>query len=133
MALWASPRYLKRRGIPTSPDALAAHDLIQLTPLGDRVRLKSDAGRTIEIDFSGRLASDDPDNLKGFIQRGNGIGLLPDFVGVCDTARTLLTRILPEYGSETVTAYFVYPAQRFVPQVIRAFIARATREAFDAA
>lgn len=132
MALWASPRYLKRRGVPTNPDALAGHDLIRLTPMGERVRLRSVAGRTIEIDFSGRLASDDLDNLKGFIQRGNGIGLLPDFVGACETAQPSLTRVLPEYGSEAVTAHFVYPAQRFVPQVVRAFVALATREGLDA-
>lgn len=127
MALWASPTYLARKGTPSWPEDLRGHDFIRLSPMGQRVSLKNDAGYAIEIDFLGRLASNDMDNLKEFIVRGNGIGLLPDFVG-SGAAVPTLTRVLPEFASDVVTAYFAYPAQRFVPLVVQAFIAVASEQ-----
>jgi DNA-binding transcriptional LysR family regulator len=128
VSLWASHAYLSRMGTPRTQADLAGHAFIRFSRMGDRVELKSSTGDTIEVDFTGRLASDDLDNLRAFVLRGKGIGLLPEFLGEDMTSLSSLVRVLPHYASEVTTVHFAYPAQRFVPQTVRAFIAIATGE-----
>ncbi|AMP37093.1 LysR family transcriptional regulator [Ralstonia solanacearum] len=128
-ALWAAPAYLDRMGHPQQPEDLARHDLIRFSLLGERVALKTATGEVIDVDFASRLASDDLDSVKTYVLRGNGIGLLPEFIGEQAQAPSPLVRVLPAYASEVRTVYFAYPAQRFVPQAVRAFIATATVDA----
>ncbi|WP_234907063.1 LysR family transcriptional regulator [Rhizobium rhizogenes] len=128
IALWAAPSYLERMGTPRTPEELKWHEFIRFTRLRDTVVLKSSTGAAFDADFGGRLASDDFDNLKTLILRGGGIGLLPEFIGEGMGAPSSLVRVLPDYASDVSTVYFAYPAQRFVPQTVRAFIATATGE-----
>ncbi|MEO9900360.1 LysR family transcriptional regulator [Nisaea sp.] len=124
--LWASPGYLKERGVPKTVADLARHDMIRFSSLGESSPLVTSSGEVAEINFSGRLASDDLQNIRTLIARGNGIGLLPDFLGGSSEGETPLVRVLPELCSDPVTVYFAYPAQRFVPLTVKAFIASAT-------
>ncbi|AXV81053.1 LysR substrate-binding domain-containing protein [Ralstonia solanacearum] len=126
---FATCRRLIRMGHPQQPEDLARHDLIRFSLLGERVALKTATGEVIDIDFASRLASDDLDSVKTYVLRGNGIGLLPEFIGEQAQAPSPLVRVLPAYASEVRTVYFAYPAQRFVPQAVRAFIATATVDA----
>jgi DNA-binding transcriptional LysR family regulator len=125
--LWAAPGYLRRRGVPKTPADLARHDLLRFSRLPDTVTLRVGGDEAL-IDFRGRLATDDLDNLRTFILRGAGIGLLPDFLGEQLAKTSAVTRVLPDYVSPARTIYFVFPAQKFVPQTVRAFIGLATDE-----
>jgi DNA-binding transcriptional LysR family regulator len=118
--LWAAPEYLRKRGIPRTPADLAGHDLLRFSRLPETVMLKANATEAL-VDFQGSFATDDLDNLRTFVLRGAGIGLLPEFLGE-ELARTAVTRVLPDYFTPMRTIYFVYPAQKFVPQTVRAFI-----------
>jgi DNA-binding transcriptional LysR family regulator len=125
--LWATPGYLHRRGVPKTPADLTRHDLLRFSRLPETVKLRA-SGNEALIDFRGRFATDDLDNLRTFILRGAGIGLLPDFLGEKLAKTSAVTRVLPDYVSPVRTLYFVFPAQRFVPQTVRAFIALAMDE-----
>jgi DNA-binding transcriptional LysR family regulator len=59
-------------------------------------------------------------SCRTFVQTGSGIGLLPDFIGAHGAAP--LVRVLPDIASAPISARFVYPAQRFLPRGVRAFI-----------
>jgi DNA-binding transcriptional LysR family regulator len=119
--LWAAPAYLIKRGIPKTPADLARHDLLRFSRLPETVMLKANTNEAL-IDFQGRFATDDLDNLRTFVLRGAGIGLLPEFLGEELAKTAAVTRVLPEYFTPMRTIYFVYPAQKFVPQTVRAFI-----------
>ena len=121
LALWAAPAYLKRAGTPTSPAGLSGHELISSSTMPRRAKLKSAEGTT-EIDFDGRLSADDFGTLRTFVLRGSGIGMLPEFVGTGLAAEGRLVRLLPGHATEAVTFHFAYPAQKFVPLTVRAFI-----------
>lgn len=122
IGLWASENYLKRHGVPQTVEDLAQHEMIEMT-LGRReVKLLDKDGIAAEIDFSGRLATDDMQNCRTFIENGAGIGPLPDFMGRDLSGSNRLVRVLPNLASATATAYFVYPAQRFLSQNVRTFI-----------
>ena len=125
--LWAAPGYLRRRGVPKTPADLTQHDLLRFSRLPDTVALRASADKAL-IDFRGRFATDDLDTLRTYLVRGAGIGLLPDFLGEQLAKTSAVTRVLPDYVSLRRTIYFVFPAQKFVPQTVRAFIGLAMDE-----
>jgi DNA-binding transcriptional LysR family regulator len=122
--LYAAPSYLRRRGVPKTPADLAEHDLLRFSRLPETLSLRS-GGDQVFIDFRGRFATDDLDNLRTFVARGAGIGLLPEFLGEELAKTSAVSRLLPDYVSPMRTIYFVFPAQKFVPQTVRAFIGLA--------
>ncbi len=125
IGLWASPVYVARMGLPKRPGDLSSHRFVTFTKLPKGLKLRS-GRKSFTLDFEGRIASDDLENVRTFLLRGNGIGVLPEFAGQELGGTTPLVRILPEFTSETATIFLAYPAQRFVPHAIRAFIAIAT-------
>jgi DNA-binding transcriptional LysR family regulator len=127
VALWASPAYLERMGVPAGPRDLARHHLIRFSRWPRMFALKS-AGADVTIDCDGRVSTDDLGTLRNFIMRGMGIGLLPEYVGEESAAERSLARVLPDLATETRPLYFAYPQQKFVPRVVRAFIEMATQE-----
>jgi DNA-binding transcriptional LysR family regulator len=67
-----------------------------------------------------RVRADDMQTIRTLSARGTGIALLPDFP---DTTRSgELVRVLPDYGMESGTLYFVYPPGKFTPVNVKAFI-----------
>jgi DNA-binding transcriptional LysR family regulator len=128
LALWASQAYVQRRGIPQTPANLSDHVFLRLSILDERFVLKSAEGDTVDLSFPSRLASDDFSSLKAFIERGYGIGVLPDFIGDDAASVAPLVRVLPGYMSELITVYLAYPMQRFVPKSVQAFIEIAIEE-----
>jgi DNA-binding transcriptional LysR family regulator len=120
IGLWAARTYLEQAGMPKRPRDLQKHPFLGLGRLRSNVALKSAKGELLDLDLQARLSSDDFNTLKAFIQRGAGIGLLPDFMGRDPTAG--LAPVLADYQSALVPVYFAYPSQRFVPHTVRAFI-----------
>lgn len=119
--LWASPDYLARHGTPHRPADLANHSFIGLVhrlPIGVKLRSGS---KTLALPQAPRILCDDIASIRIYVERGNGIGLLPNAFGL----ESGLVRIFPDYCSETGTASLVYPAQKFVPPAVKAFIATA--------
>lgn len=128
LGLWASAGYLARRGVPRSVDELAEHEFIWFSPMPESFLLLLD-GQPYALPARTRIRADDMQTIRAFVQRGAGIGLLPDF-NATDSGAPLV-RVLPELGTESAAAYFVYPAQRFLTVKVRAFMdmARPVAEA----
>lgn len=124
--LWAAKSYLQRFGLPRTRSDLSKHTLLRLSRLQPGFTLKSPAGETINLESPSRIATDDFSNLKALIQRGRGIGVLPDFMGEESGSAGSLVKVLSNYRSDIVSIYFAYPTQRFVPKTVQAFIAVAT-------
>jgi len=78
----------------------------------------ADARSRIEVKPAGRLAVDDPGTMRILLLRGEGIGLLPDYLA----RDTPLVRVLPKWTWMSGALSFVYPGQRFVPANVRTFI-----------
>ncbi len=123
LALFASKAYLKSAGAPQDPADLQRHAFVTLSRLKGGPVLTSPTGDVIDLDRPTRLVTDDFGTLKTFLQRGAGIGLLPDFMG--HDAGAGLAPVLPAYTSQAAPVFFAYPAQRFVSPSVRAFIGLA--------
>lgn len=118
LGLWASPAYATRRGLPVTIEELAGHELIGFTRTPESFRLIGPDGASVRLPPPGRLGADDMQTVRAFVLSGFGIGLLPDAV----TPRSDLVPVLPEYSTEQVHVFFVYPAQRFMSANVRGFM-----------
>ena len=125
LALRAAPAYVERNGAPLEAADLADHTTISLASRSKRLLLRSSNGGG-EMEFTGRLAIDDFGAIRSAIVSGVGVGMLPDFAGEELMRQGRLVPVMPEFGSDPLTLYLVYPAQKFAPQTVRAFIALAT-------
>ncbi len=120
LGLWATQDYLDRHGTPRAPAELAGHNLVRLSRDTGALDLRDAEGRPVPLDMPARIEADDMQSCRSFALAGAGIAILPDFIGTAPDAP--LVRILPRIASAPIAPAFVYPAQRFVPRTLRAFI-----------
>jgi DNA-binding transcriptional LysR family regulator len=102
---------------------LAAYQLLRFSQ-SDGIRL-TDGKQSFQIAAAARLQADDFETLRGLASLGDGIVFLPSFLCAGEEKRERLVRVLPRWRGEKVSLSIVYPAQKFVPAKVRAFIAVA--------
>lgn len=121
--LCASPAYLKRRGVPKSPDDLAAHDCLPLSREGSRAvwRLRDPGGKEVSVRVRGPLESNLGEVLRDAALAGVGIALHSTW-HVCEDLRAgRLQQVLPRYSPPESGIYAVMPQRRLVLPRARAF------------
>lgn len=64
--------------------------------------------------------------VHGAVLQGGGMSVLPDFLVADDLAHGRLVRILPDWRLPSGAVYSVYPAARFRPPKVTAFVAMLT-------
>jgi DNA-binding transcriptional LysR family regulator len=120
----AAPRWLRKHGVPRTPEALAACEcLVQVSPAGAIVRWalrRRDEERRVEV--RGRLRTNAPSALRTLALDGAGVAYLPEWLVADDLAAKRLRRVLPAWRSPPITAWAVYRTElRGAPRV-RAFL-----------
>lgn len=126
LELWtaASAVYLARRGVPRTPQELAAHEWIALsvlpTPWTYTYTLRSD--RKVSVRMRGAISSASSSAVKSLVMAGAGIGAFPDSTIRAEVEAGRLTRLLPHCGMQKLFLYAVYPGTREAPAKTRAFI-----------
>ncbi|HVJ90845.1 MAG TPA: LysR family transcriptional regulator [Labilithrix sp.] len=130
LGLYASSKYVKRRGTPTSLDDLATHDCILLrTDAGFmQWKLTSTSGAEQLVEPRGAISADDISFLKKAVLAGGGIALLPSFFVLREERANKLVRVLPDWRLSGATLHVVYPSARYVPQRVIAFRDYLVRE-----
>jgi DNA-binding transcriptional LysR family regulator len=122
IVLCAAPDYLARRGLPTKPEELAAHDcLIYGTQLREEWHLVGPAGEQ-RVRVAGRLASSNGDLLACAAADGLGIAMLPTFIVGAHLQTGTLQRILPDWSPPERAIYAIYPPNRHLAAKVRLFI-----------
>jgi DNA-binding transcriptional LysR family regulator len=131
--IYAAPSYLKRHGIPKSPEDIDQHRVIVYgndtrPPVEDidwllRAGTRKDKPRRPILRVNSVYA------ILRAVQSGLGLASLPEFMV---TEGTALVRVLPELQGPRIDAYFVYPeelrnSKRI--QVFRDFLLRKVAEA----
>ncbi len=122
MEVYATPAYLKKFGTPQTPKDLEDHEFIRFSELGtDRLPL-NDGKSIVQARVKGRILADDPETVKVFTLMGDGIGVFPSFICEDEIRKGKLVRVLPKWRLGSGHFSLVYPAQKFVPHKIRAFL-----------
>lgn len=127
--LYASSRWVKRNGMPTSPADLATFDCILFRPTNGRStwELSTHDGRAETVSVSGRVGTDDLSFVRKAALAGAGIGLIPQFLCAREWQSGKLVRVLPEWSLAGAELNIVYASARFLPQrvaVVRDYLAK---------
>ncbi|MBI3993270.1 MAG: LysR family transcriptional regulator [Candidatus Lambdaproteobacteria bacterium] len=120
----ASPAYLQRRGTPTSPAGLAAHDGIHfgLLPRPALWTLQSQDGAAADVPMQARLVVNDFHVLREATAAGLGIAMIPHDLCAGDIRSGRLQRLLPRWQSPDAPLHAVYPSGRHLAPKVRAFL-----------
>ncbi|WP_017904484.1 LysR family transcriptional regulator [Pseudomonas asplenii] len=125
----ASPDYLERAGIPTTPRELCTHQCLNYGYLQSGVSLQLSNGReTQRVTVTGPLHANNGDLLAQAAEAGMGIALLPDFIVEEALAAGRLVPVMCEWQAPPISINAVYASARRVPQKTRAFIDFLVRE-----
>ena len=120
----AAPDYLRARGSPEAPEALAGHDclLYSYTTEGRVWRLRNATARR-QVTVRGRLLANNGEALRAAALQGLGVARLPTFI-VGDALRQgHLLRLLTDWSDERESGvYAVYPASRNLAPKVRVFV-----------
>lgn len=122
--IYASPDYLKLRGVPAEPEALMGHDTLHLLarigePLPWRLKRADEYWSGIP---PGRTTSNSPALLAHLALSGAGITTLADHLAEPYVNNGGLIRVLGDWTLPTVTAWAVFPGRRLMPARTRAFL-----------
>jgi DNA-binding transcriptional LysR family regulator len=125
----ASPAYIARRGAPSSAAELAEHDCLVVSD-GSPAQwpVPSARGMTL-VPISARLLFSSLSMAHAAAAAGLGIALFPEFACADDLRRGTLVAVLGKRAIHVGSVWLLYPAARFVPARVRAFVELA-RERF---
>jgi DNA-binding transcriptional LysR family regulator len=132
--VYASPAYIKRHGIPKSPEELDAHRVIVYgddttkPPVQDIDWLLRAGGKLVSNQRRPILKVNSVYAILRAVQSGLGLASLPEYMAQESTS---LVRILPELQGPRIDSYFVYPEELRSSkriQVFRDFLLRKVAE-----
>ncbi len=133
--LVATPAYLEKRGVPNTPDDLAAHNcLYYLRSAALPAWSFVPAGRNSDrysVAVRGNFSANNSEALRGIVMADQGIALLPDFSSQEDVAAKRLVHLLPEWepvGAFGDAIYAIRPYSAYVPRAVRAFVEHLKNE-----
>lgn len=132
LVVCATPRYLKRHGMPRHPSDLAAHQVIgySLLSSGENWEFEGPEGRVV-VPVSPRLRSNSGDTGRAMALAHGGLILEPSFLVGADLQSGALVEVMPAYRSIELGVYAVYPSRKFVAPKVRLlidFLAEAFRK-----
>jgi DNA-binding transcriptional LysR family regulator len=136
MGLFASPRYLERRGTPRKLAQLAEHDCVLFRGARGRARwtLEGKRGKA-SVEVRGPINVDELGAAGALVTRGVGIGLLPVMFGHLGVLRDELVRVLPALQTSGAAVYLVHPASLHLPRrvaLLRDHLYTAIKPTFEA-
>ncbi|HEU4412226.1 MAG TPA: LysR family transcriptional regulator [Polyangiaceae bacterium] len=119
--VFASPRYLARRGTPARVEDLTRHRCVLFRPSRGRATwaLTGPDGEE-RVEVGGPIGADDLSFVRRMLLAGVGLGQLPLFACAHDVARGRLARVLPAYRAFGAPMHLVYPSSRYVPRRVTA-------------
>ena len=120
--LVASPAYLRRHGVPQTPQDAAAHQAVLPTyaDISEMPYSTDDGSDTLQL--ASPLQSNSTLMLHQLLLAGGGIGYLPLWLIEDDLAAGRLVRLLPACRFSSVTLHAAYPERRHLSAKVRSMI-----------
>ena len=119
----ASPAYLKARGEPKTPAAIAAHDTIQF---GSTVGVADwrflEAGKEVRITYNPRFSSNSSDAAIQYAAEGGGLTRVMAYQAAEALKAGKLRIVLEKFELPAVPIHIVYPTSRLLSAKVRTFI-----------
>jgi DNA-binding transcriptional LysR family regulator len=121
--LYASPKYIERKGLPQRPEDLVHFDCIALeTHLRDRLFTFDVPGSNRSITVTPRMTVSDIIAAREMAIAGIGFCILTHVLGGADVQAKRLVRVLQDWHIPPVSIFATFLERRHMPVRIRAFI-----------
>jgi DNA-binding transcriptional LysR family regulator len=124
----ASPAYLKKRGIPQSPDELAGHDVIAFEGIGATDEWRFHPGHK-PVPLEPRLTVNNADTAIAAAEAGVGITRMLSYQVEASVRAGRLMPILQQFAPPPSPVNAIYPARRIPSANVAAFV-KTAREYF---
>lgn len=120
----ASPTYLKRNGIPRTPDDLREHNALTFKYQDSPTQWQflSDDGKVSNVPVSGSIQMNNSLALREALLCDAGITLTPTFIVGEDIKSGRLQAVLTQYQLMEISIFTVYHQRRHMSPKVRAFI-----------
>jgi DNA-binding transcriptional LysR family regulator len=119
----ASNAYLKQRGEPNKPEAIASHDTVQFGPTmaAPEWRFVED-GRDIRVATTPRLTTNSADAAIQYAVQGGGLTRVLAYQAAEAIKAGQLKIVLEKFEPPALPIHIVYPTSRLLSAKVRAFI-----------
>jgi DNA-binding transcriptional LysR family regulator len=123
LVLCASPAYWARRGMPSTPEDMAGHDVLSysLWDASPRLPFLVD-GKTHHVPVRSRLDADDAAPLVALAVKGLGVTCVPEVLARAHLGSGALVPVLKEAMPQTIWLYATYAHRRHKSAALRAFL-----------
>lgn len=122
----ASPAYLERHGVPQTPRDLANHRCLQMiTPVSpsSQWQFTGPDGRDETVDLgAAAFQVNVAEAMAVAVREGMGVGLLPIYSAISGLRSGELVWLLPEYKSQEMNVYAMYPSRQYLDAKIRTWV-----------
>lgn len=119
----ASKEYLKRRGEPKTPEAIASHDTIHFGAMTAEPEWRFVAdGREIRIVSTPRFASNSADAAIQYAEAGGGLTRVLAYQAADSLKAGRLRIVLASFAPSALPIHIVYPTSRLLSAKVRTFI-----------
>lgn len=122
---FASPTYLRRRGIPKHPDDLIHHDCVNFRyqSSGQMLRWPFRIGeRLVEITPDAKIVIDASDGVAEVLVAGGGIGIALTYLAASYVESGALVPVLQEFAVERSVTTALWPESRRSNPNVKAFL-----------
>ncbi|MEX1667122.1 LysR family transcriptional regulator [Zhongshania arctica] len=106
--LCGSPDYFAKRGRPTTPSDLEAHDWVVYKLTAGAITL-SKGSRSYSVAVKGSISTNNAAARTAFIEGGHGLGRIPLYDAWPKIQAGLLERVLEDYHLNNIDIYGVFP------------------------
>jgi DNA-binding transcriptional LysR family regulator len=119
----ASKEYLKRRGEPKTPEAIADHDTIHFGAMTAEPEWRFVAdGREIRVSSTPRFASNSADAAIQYAEAGGGLTRVLAYQAADSLKAGRLKIVLAPFAPPALPIHVVYPTSRLLSAKVRTFI-----------
>ena len=119
----ASKDYLKRRGEPKTPEAIATHDTIHFGAMTAAPDWRFAAeGREIRVSSTPRFTSNSADAAIQYAEAGGGLTRVLAYQAADSLKAGRLQIVLAEFEQPALPIHIVYPTSRLLSAKVRTFI-----------
>lgn len=120
----ASPAYLSKKGVPTTPHDLLRHQCLRYRPTPAEIewRFTPPRGAPVTIPVSAPYVVDDGGVMQQLVLEGEGIATMPGFMVKAELDSGALVRVLPTYKLSTLEIWALLPAGRRAPPRAKALV-----------
>jgi DNA-binding transcriptional LysR family regulator len=128
--LVGSPAYLKARGEPKTPEAIASHDAIEFgSAAGSTDWRFLEAGEEIRISCAPRFSTNSSDAAVQYAVQGGGLTRVMAYQAADAVKAGRLKIVLEKFELPALPIHIVYPTSRLLSAKVRAFIDLVTEVA----